>query len=198
VPAAEAVAARLGLVDFAAVELGEGTIRLPRAGMKLGLGGIAKGWALDRAKQYLDEHGRRDFLVSGGGQVYAAGHNADGEPWRVGVRDPDGDVTSTLALLGVSGASVSTSGDYERYFERDGVRYHHVLDPDTGWPARGLRAVTVLSPDATLADAASTAILVAGPSGAAGMARRLGVEALWIAGDGMVYATAGMPITWRR
>lgn len=198
VPAAEAVAARLGLVDFAAVELGEGTIRLPRAGMKLGLGGIAKGWALDRAKRYLDEHGRRDFLVSAGGQVYAAGHNADGQPWRVGVRDPDGDVTSTLALLGVSGASVSTSGDYERYFERDGVRYHHVLDPDTGWPARGLRAVTVLSPDATLADAASTAILVAGPSGAAEMARRLEVEALWIAGDGMVYATAGMPITWRR
>ncbi|MBM4364728.1 MAG: FAD:protein FMN transferase [Deltaproteobacteria bacterium] len=198
VPTAAEVSSRLPLIDYARVELGSDTVRLPEAGMKIGLGGIAKGWALDRARQYLDEHGRRDFLVSAGGQVYAAGHNAEGQPWRVGVRDPDGEASSALALLGVSDASVSTSGDYERYFERDGVRYHHIIDPGTGWPARGLRAVTVVSADATLADAASTAIMVAGPAGAAAMVKALGVEALWIASDGMVYATGGMPITWRR
>lgn len=198
VPLQEEIASRLPLIDYTRVELGDGTVRLPEAGMKIGLGGIAKGWALDRARDYLQAHGRRDYLVSAGGQVYAGGHNADGQPWRVGVRDPDGAATSALALLGVSNASVSTSGDYERYFEHDGVRYHHILDPDSGWPARGLRAATVVSPDATLADAASTAIMVAGPDGAAAMARALGVEALWIANDGMVYATRGMPITWRR
>lgn len=198
VPSAEAVSSRLGLIDYAAVELGNGTIRLPRAGMKLGAGGIAKGWALDRAQGYLREHGRDNFMLSAGGQVYAAGHNAEGGRWRVGVRDPDAGPDESLALLAVSDASVSTSGDYERFFEVAGVRYHHILDPDTGYPSRGLRAVTVVSADATLADAASTALMVAGPAGAAAMAATLGVEALWITDDGIVHATAGLPVIWRR
>lgn len=197
-PDPDEVRARLPLVDHTRVELGPGTVRLPERGMRLGLGGVAKGWALGLAQQWLRDHGRGQFLLSAGGQVYAAGTNEDGQPWRVGVRDPDGGPEDSLVVLAVRDASVSTSGDYERSFVVDGVRYHHILDPRTGWPARGLRAVTTLAADALLADAASTAIFVAGPRGAAAMARTLGVEALWIDDNGLVSATRGLPVVWRR
>jgi thiamine biosynthesis lipoprotein len=197
-PAPAEVSARLPLVNYAAVELGEGTIRLPVAGMKLGLGGIAKGWALDQARDYLRQNGRVNFLIRAGGQVYAAGRNDQSQLWQVGVRNPDGSEESLLAGLAVTDASVSTTGDYERFFDLNGTRYHHVLDPSTGWPARGLRAVTVVSPDSTLADCASTALMVAGPTGAAAMARALGVEALWIDTTGMVFQTANMPVVWHQ
>ena len=198
VPTAAEVADRLPLVDYRQLEVGDTAARLRRWGMKVGLGGIAKGWALDRAQALLRGHGRENFLLRAGGQVYAAGHNDEGEPWRVGVRDPDQGPDESIAVLAVSDRSVSTSGVYERYFEVDAVRYHHVLDLATGFPARGVRAATVVSADATLADAASTAIMAAGPDGAAAMARALSVEALWVVDDGTVFQTAGVPVGWRR
>ena len=168
-PQPEAIAARLPLIDFRQVEIDPRaqTLRLPRAGMKLGLGGIAKGWALDRAAVVLRQAGARDFSVSAGGQVLVGGRK-EGRPWRVGIRDPAGgphDLVAALAVDGKGGAvSVSTSGDYEHAFFHGGVRWHHLLDPRTGWPARnGIRSVSVVSRDATLADAMSTAVFVLGP-----------------------------------
>lgn len=191
-PPAE-VARRAALVDFRQLEIDDaaGTVYLPRAGMVLGLGGIAKGHALDRAAAVLAARGVDDYLIAAGGQVLARGDRG-GRPWRVGIRDPRGGPDDLFARIEVRDASLSTSGDYESFFVVDGVRYHHILDPRTGWPARGLRSATVVSPDATLADALSTALMALGPERALAVAERLGVEAVLVDDEGRVVVTAGM------
>jgi thiamine biosynthesis lipoprotein len=182
------------LVDFRSVAVDDvaGTVRLPRAGMKIGLGGIAKGHALDRSAAALRERGVTSFTLSAGGQVYAAGRKGD-RPWRVGIRDPRGGEDDFFAVLEVSDLSVSTSGDYERFFVADGVRYHHILDPRTGRPARGLRSATVVARDATLADALSTAVMVLGRDrGLAVVEGLIGVEAVVVDDAGRVATTSGL------
>jgi thiamine biosynthesis lipoprotein len=195
VPAPEAIARAVALVDYRRVEIDRaaGTLRLPEPGMKIGLGGIAKGYALDRAAELLRGRGHEDFLIVAGGQVYAAGRRG-GRPWRVGVRDPRGDETDAFALLDLEGGvSSSTSGDYESYFELDGVRYHHILDPRTGYPTRGLTSATVLAPEATLADALSTALMVLGPDRGLALAEEWpGVEAVLVGEGGELHATSGL------
>lgn len=198
-PDPEAIARQTALIDWRKIEIdrGAGTLRLPESGMKIGLGGIAKGYALDRAAELLRARGVDDFLIVAGGQVYAAGRRGD-RPWRIGVRDPWGDAADAFALLELSGAgesglSSSTSGDYESFFELDGVRYHHVLDPRTGRPARGLRSATVVTPDATLADALSTALMVLGPERGLALAEEWeGVEAVLVGEDGELAVTSGL------
>jgi thiamine biosynthesis lipoprotein len=197
VPADDEIARRAALVDFRAVRIDDeaGTVFLPRAGMMIGLGGIAKGCALDVAARALRERGVRDFLVSAGGQMMVGGspEGAAGRPWRIGIRDPRGAPDDFFAFVEVTDASVSTSGDYERFFEVDGVRYHHLLDPRTGRPARGLRSATVVSPDATLADALSTAFMILGRDRALALAERLPeVEAVLVDDDGAVHVTSGL------
>lgn len=193
-PADAEIDARKGLVDFRKVELDASrhALKLPREGMKIGLGGIGKGYALDLAKARLGARGVNDFLLSAGGQVYAAGKR-DGRPWKVGIRDPRGGPEDHFALLEVSDASVSTSGDYERFFVHDGVRYHHILDPRTGRPSKGLRNVTVISSDATLADALSTAFMVLGHQRALELLPSFpGVEAVFVDESGEVHSSSGL------
>ncbi|MCK6528426.1 FAD:protein FMN transferase [Myxococcota bacterium] len=193
-PPEEAIRARLPLIDFRAVELdpAKRTARLPREGMKIGLGGIAKGLALDRAAAALRARGIGSFSLSSGGQVTVAGLRGD-RPWRVGIRDPRGSRDDAFALVEVSDASVSTTGDYERYFVREGVRYHHVLDPRTGWPARGVRSATVIAADGTLADALSTGLFVLGPSRGIALVESLpGVEAVMVDDAARVHASSGI------
>jgi len=194
-PDPEAIACAAALVDYRRVEIDSaaGTIRLPEPGMKIGLGAIAKGYALDRAAELLRARGHEDFLIVAGGQVYAGGRR-DGRPWRIGIRDPRGDAADALALLDLAGGlSSSTSGDYESYFELDGVRYHHILDPRTGRPARGLTSATVLAPDATLADALSTALMVLGPDRGLALAEEWpGVEAVLVGEGGELHTTSGL------
>jgi FAD:protein FMN transferase len=184
-----------GLVDYRRVEVDPiaGTVRLPEPGMKLGLGGIAKGQALDRAGAWLKAQGWTVFTLSAGGQVLAGGQPG-ARPWQVGVRDPRGLADDWFAVVPAVDSSVSTSGDYERFFEVDGVRYHHILDPQTGWPATsGLRSVTVLSPDATTGDVLSTALFVLGLEHGLALVEGLpGVEALVVDDQGGVHATLGL------
>ncbi len=194
VPDADRVAAAAELVDWSAVEIDtvQGTVRLPRSGMAMGVGGIAKGWALERARTVLVDAGVHDASVVLGGQVLALG-DRDGTPWRVGIRDPRGAADDAFASVDIRDASVSTSGDYERFFIADGKRYHHVLDPQTGWPARGIRSVTVIAADATTADAMSTALMVLGlERGLAVVQAAPGVEALLVDEQGGVHATPGL------
>ncbi len=186
------VAARLSLIDYRAVGIEADSISLSRTGMVMGLGGIAKGHALDRAADALRRSGVSDFVISAGGQVYAGGRHGD-RPWRVGIRDPRGTPDDFFALVEVQNASVSTSGDYERFFVLDGVRYHHVLDPRTGQPARGVRSATVVSSDATLADALSTAIMVLGvEEGMALLTTLEGVEGVVVDAAGDVHVSTGL------
>jgi thiamine biosynthesis lipoprotein len=128
--------------------------------MRAHLGGIGKGFAVDRAAAILRSHGITDFLVQSGGDLLASGRRDD-RPWRAGVRDPRGD--AVFAAIDLRDETFSTSGDYERFFITDGRRYHHILDPDTGAPAAGSRSVTILARSAVIADALSTGVFIMGP-----------------------------------
>ncbi len=196
-PKDKEIQAAIAAVDWRKlrVDSSDGTAQLLQRGMKVGLGGIVKGYALDRSAEELRSHGVANFVISTGGQVYASGLR-EGHPWRVGIRDPRGSEEDFFTLLEVSNKSVSTSGDYERFFMKDGVRYHHILDPRTGRPARGLRSATVVSSDATLADALSTALMVLGPEEGLALATRWdGVEAVLVDARGAVLVTPGLEQT---
>ena len=194
-PTAEAITAALPLVDGAAIELDAKarTARLPKAGMKVGLGAIAKGYAVDRASALLRAQGFTNHVVEAGGDTYAAGSKGD-QPWRVGVKDPES--TGSLGVLSIRERAVVTSGDYMRFFEHEGRRYAHIIDPTTGWPIereKSPKSVTLLADDATQADAYCTAVTVMG--GDAGMAfveSRKDLDAVIIERDGTVRVSSGL------
>lgn len=160
----------------------------------LDFGAIAKGDATDLAVARLRAAGYRNVIVNAGGNLRTAGRRGD-RAWRIGIRHPRPDEEHRLlATLETAGdEAVITSGDYERYFEFEGRRYHHLLDPHSGFPAQGLQAVTVVAPSGALADAASTALFVAGPQHWRAVAQRLGVtQAFVVAADGSVQITAAL------
>jgi thiamine biosynthesis lipoprotein len=164
VPSHADIAARLPLVDYRALVLDAQarTAFLKRPGMRVNLGGIGKGYAVDRAAMLLRASGLNDFMIQFGGDLYAAGSRGD-RPWRVGLQDPRGAADRSFATIELRDETFSTSGDYERFFMRDGRRYHHIIDPHTGEPARGARSVTIVARRAVLADAVAKAVFVAGP-----------------------------------
>lgn len=194
VPAAAEIEARRQLIDYRRLVLDRaaGTVFLPERGMQLGLGGIGKGYALERAAELLRARGFEDFMLVGGGQVVTRGRRG-GRPWRVGLRDPRGAADEVFARVELEDASLSTSADNESFFVVDGRRYHHILDPRTGWPAAsGLTSATVLHRDATLADALSTALLVLGREKGFEAVLRLGGEAAVVDERGAVATTPGL------
>lgn len=141
--------------------------------LQLDLGAYAKGVAIDRCLAQLRRRGVHDALLNLGGNLAAMGQ-VDGRPWRIGIRDPHG--PGLVATLETRGEAVVTSGSYERWRLLDGERCTHILDPQTGEPARGIVSVTVVHPSAALADAAATALLVAGPARWRRVAERMGVD----------------------
>ncbi|HSN93372.1 MAG TPA: FAD:protein FMN transferase [Anaeromyxobacteraceae bacterium] len=196
VPPAALLRARCPLVDHRGLELrsppgGACEARLARPGMRVGLGGIAKGWALDSAARALRGLGLRDFLLQAGGDLYAAGSRL-GEPWPIAIRDPSGP-GAPLGTLLVSDRALSTTGDYEHAFESGGRRYHHVIDPRTCQPAPASRSVTVLARTAVDAEIVGKAAFVAGGGEALAIARSFGAEAVVVAASGEVLATPGIP-----
>lgn len=162
-PEPSAISRALANVDYRKVRIQNGSVFLEKAGMAIGLGGIAKGYGIDRAGTVLGEAGIGSFLINGGGDILTSG-NRGGRPWRIGIRDPRGGPTDLVARLNVGGRAVVTSGDYERFKIVDGIRYHHIIDPRTGAPARKCRSVTVVAPRAETADVLATAVFVLGPA----------------------------------
>lgn len=180
-------------VDWQTVQLDGRTVQLTDPQAQIDLGAIAKGYIADGLAAYLREQGVERALLDLGGNIYALG-DKNGQPWTVGVRDPlDGD--GLAATVPVRDGSVVTSGIYERGFERDGVRYHHLLDPHTGWPVQnGLASVTILSASSVEGDALSTACFVLGEEdGLALIEKTEGVEALFIRTDGTQVRSSGFP-----
>jgi thiamine biosynthesis lipoprotein len=154
------------LVDWRMIELDPNarTVRLKEKDRKINLGGIAKGYAVDAAARVLERRGVTSFFVQAGGDLYVKGRRYDGRPFRVGVRDPRGkDEQDFFALMEVEDHAFSTAGDYERAFVKDGKRYHHIIDPRTGYPATACRSVTVWAKDAFTADALDDAVFILGP-----------------------------------
>jgi thiamine biosynthesis lipoprotein len=189
VPPDEEIKKALALVDYRkiVVDAEKATVLLADPGMSLDFGGVAKGYATDVAVRALREMGIEHALINAGGNVYALGGKPDGSPWRVGVQDPRGN--GIMAVLSVKDTAVVTSGDYQRYFEQGGVRYHHILDPATGKPARDLMQTTIVADSATDADILSTATFVLGPQ--RGMSLIQGLEA-----TGTVFVSADKKVSW--
>lgn len=172
------------------VDLKESTIQRPE-GLEIGLGGIAKGYGVDRAMAILMEHGIENAIVNAGGDLKALG-TQNGELWSIAIQHPR-DRDRMIAVLPISNTCVVTSGDYERFFEHDGKRYHHILDPRTGYPATGCMSATVVAPDAAIADALATAVCVLGPEICFAILEQLPrVEALAVDMDGKLHATSGL------
>ncbi len=191
VPGGEAIAALLPLVDYGRVALEAGAAALP-PGMEIDLGSVAKGYTGDALAALLKQGGAASALLDLGGNIQAVGSKPDGSPWRVAVRDPAGD--GSVGVVEVVDQAVVTSGGYERYFEEDGVRYWHIIDPATGWPARsGLTSVTVVGESGLLCDGLSTALFVMGREGALEHWRQhRDFEAVLVSEDGSVTITAGL------
>lgn len=175
-------------------EFTETHVRLPSKGARLNFGGIAKGRAVDLLLQLLRDAGIRNAIVNAGGDLRVSGRHPQ-RAWRIGIRDPRA-VGQNQAIAAVSlndGEALFSSGDYERFFEFEGQRYHHLLDPRTGWPATQASSATVLHTDAALADAAATALLIAGPEHAPRIAKDLGVEQWMVIGhDGVPISSAAL------
>ena len=180
------------------IELTEDSFTL-RGGAQLDLGGIGKGYAAARLRALLTQEGIESAILSLGGNVCAVGAKPDGSDWQIGLQDPE-NTAEIFGMVAVRDAGVVTSGGYQRWFEQDGVRYHHILDPETGCPAEsGLLSVSVVSADDTLADALSTALYVMGAERGARLWRESGLdfEAVWVTEDGSVLITEGLQSAYR-
>lgn len=193
VPSGEELSQLLPLVDSGAVSLSDGRAQLPE-GVSIDLGGIAKGFTSARVMEIFQDQGVTSGLVSLGGNVQALGRRPDGNLWRIGLQDPR-DTASTFAVVEVEDQAVITSGGYQRYFEEDGVTYHHIIDPRTGYPAgSGLISVTIISGDGALADGLSTALYIMGPQEAADYWRAHSgqFDAVLMTDAGEILVTAGL------
>ncbi len=195
-PPPDELAAARERVGYRKLRVEPAFARFETEGMSVDLGGIAKGYAVDRAIEALKAHGIRDALVDAGGDGYALGARPDGAPWRAGIQNPrkmEGARLPEVLLL--SNKGYATSGDYAQYVEIEGVRYAHIVDPRTGQPARAAASVTVVAADSTTADALATAISVLGPEEGVALAERTpGVECMVIteSSDGLkTRASAG-------
>ena len=167
------------------------TVLLRKRGMMLDLGGIAKGYAADIAVASLIKKGIPSGLVSIAGDIRTFGLKPDKSPWTIGIKNPrqTSDRDEILAKIRLTEKAISTSGDYERYFIAEGKRYHHLLDPKTGFPAAACRSVSVVADKAVYADAFSTAIFVLGPEKGVKLAKNLGMDTLIIDGNGTAHST---------
>ncbi|MDK2855659.1 MAG: FAD:protein transferase [Bacillota bacterium] len=196
VPDAAAIERARALVNWRDLILDEKarTVYLRRPGMGIDLGGAAKGYAADRAREVLLEHGVRSALIDAGGNIWALGRRPDGEPWRIGIRNPRPEHGGELlAVVPSEDLTLVTSGDYERYFIRDGVRYHHIFDPRTGRPARSTISATIIGRNSAEADILSTALFVLGPEQGLALIRKLGnLEAVVVTPEERIVSTSNL------
>ena len=193
-PEDRAIRDALSRTGYKDVQLTGTAVFLKKAGMKLDLGAIAKGFAADELTRIVRQAGIAHAVIDIGGTISAVGKRPDGKRWNIGIRDPRVQQGQPVISAAIESCSISTSGSYERYFEQDGVRYHHIIDPATGYPVRNnMIAVSVFSDSATDADALSTACFVLGYEKAVKLLAELpDTEALFIFDDNSVRTTAGL------
>ena len=193
IPDEAKLSALLARVDDEEIAISDSTVTIP-ADAKVDLGGIAKGFTSARVMEIFRENGVENGILSLGGNVQTLGTKPDGSLWRVGLQDP-ADERALFAALEIDDKAVITSGAYERNFEQDGVVYHHIIDPRTGYPAEnGLSSVTIVSDDGTLADGLSTALFIMGKESAVEFWRshRNDFDMVLLADDGAVTVSAGI------
>lgn len=193
IPSSEEITKALPLINYKNIELNDSkkSVFLKKEGMAIGLGGIAKGYSVDKAMEILVRHGITNAIVKAGGDMRIQG-TEDGKPWDIGIQHPR-DKSKVLSALHLSNISISTSGDYERFFIKDGVLYHHIIDPKTAMPARGCMSVTIIAPDTMTSDALSTAVFVLGPEKGMQLIQLLpGIEGIIVDSSGAIHYSAGI------
>jgi thiamine biosynthesis lipoprotein len=182
----------LPLINYRKIRLdtAKGTVFFEKPGVRIDLGGIAKGYAVDRGIELLQQRGIAHALISAGGDSRLLGDHR-GRPWHIGIQAPR-DKARMAAMLPLADTAISTSGDYERFFEHDGVRYHHIISPKTGRSADTLQSVTIIGPNATRTDALSTSVFVLGAEKGMALINRLkDVDAVIIDRNGEMIASDG-------
>jgi FAD:protein FMN transferase len=182
------------LVDMQDIQLNEreGTLALAKRGMKIDIGGIGKGYAADRAVEVMQSAGATAGVVALSGDIKSFGRLPHGAKFPVGIQHPRRE-GAVLTVIELENEAISTAGDYERFFERDGVRYHHILDPRTLLPARDCQSVTIIAKDGIWADGLDTGIFVMGPERGMELVEHLeGVEAIIVDAEGRVHLSSGL------
>ena len=179
-------------IDYHCIKVEGNTVTLTDPEARIDLGGIAKGYIADRLKEYLKDEGIEHALIDLGGNMLTLGRRYDGNDFRIGIQKPFADTGTAMAVVSVNDKSVVTSGDYERYFEKDGVIYHHILDPDTGYPVQNdLDQVTIISDQSVDGDALSTTCFAMGLEDGLELIRSLdGIEAVFVTKDGEMHTSS--------
>jgi thiamine biosynthesis lipoprotein len=190
-PRDEEIRACMTRVGYQFLSVKDSRLEKTRGDVEVDLGGIAKGYAVGQASKVLTEKGVTSAVIDAGGDVYALGKRGS-KPWKVGIKDPKGG-EELLGYLEVEDLAVMGSGDYERFFEKDGKRYHHIFDPKTGYPAEGLSGTTLIHPDPTAADAWNTAIFVLGPEKGLELVEKTpGMEVIMVTTSGKIIYSSGL------
>ena len=187
VPSPEKIDAASSRVGFHHLEvrLSPPAVRKKRTDLYIDLSGIAKGFAVDQVAEYLERCGVQNYLVEVGGELRAKGHNARGNPWQIAVESPLAGVRAIQRIVALEDVGMATSGDYRNYFERDGVRYSHIIDPRSAAPvSHRLASVTVLASSCMRADALATALMVLGPDAGYELALQEGTQAIFVVNGG--------------
>jgi thiamine biosynthesis lipoprotein len=168
------------------------TIAYSKPGVRIDLGGIAKGHAVDRCIALLQGMDIKQALVTAGGDSRMIGDRWGGRPWNIGVRDPR-DQKKLVAVIPLENVAVSTSGDYQRYFDEGGVRYHHIINPKSGDSARGMHSATIIGPDATTTDALSTSVFILGVDEGLALVNHLpDIDAILVDAQGQLHYSDGL------
>lgn len=187
---------RLKLVGYKNVIMDKekSTVFLRTKGMQIDLGGIIKGYAADKAAEVLRKNGIKSGIVAIAGDIKIFGKRPDGGLWNVGIQNPrqKSDKDEIIAAIGLLDAGISTSGDYQRFFIKDGKRYHHLLNPKTGYPAYECQSVTVITKDAVFTDAFATGIFILGHQKGMDVLKRLGFDGVIVDKDGKILVTEGI------
>nr|WP_207730341.1 FAD:protein FMN transferase [Clostridium botulinum] len=201
IPSKDEISNALKLINYKDVVINEkeSTIMLKRKGQAIDLGAIAKGYTADELKKVLLNHNVSSAFLNLGGNVYVLGNKPDKTPWKIGVQNPLEPRGDYLGIVSVSDKSVVTSGNYERFFERNGKRYHHIFDTKTGYPAeKGLISVSIISDKSIDGDALSTSVYTLGLDEGKKLIESLkDVEAVFVTNDKKVYTTSGLRDTFK-
>ncbi|MDU7243189.1 FAD:protein FMN transferase [Clostridium sp.] len=196
VPTQEEIDSRIPLVGYSDVELNdeENTVFLKRQGMMIDLGGVAKGYTADVISDILTEEGVKSAIIDLGGNIFAHGSKVDGSTWRIGIQNPFSDRGDIIGTITVKNKSIVTSGIYERYIEKDGIKYHHILSPKTGYPYENeIAGITIISDKSSDGDALSTSVFAMGvEEGMKFVNTQEGIDAIFVTKDNKIYITDGI------
>jgi thiamine biosynthesis lipoprotein len=182
------------LIDYRKIVLGRGTVFLPEAGMRIGFGGIGKGYAAERAKQLLKSRGVVSGIVNASGDLAVWGCQPDGRPWTIGIVHPDAS-NQPFSFMQVSDMAVATSGNYEKFIMVGGKKYSHTIDPRTGLPVTGIKSVTIITPNAEIADAMATPVMIMGIKAGLDLINQIkDIECVLIDDDNRLFTSANIKL----